>query len=147
MNFRQFVEQVKDAAQAGAQGLRGQRDLTPFLHLESTGSRVSVFPVDPLFFADEAAQGRLVVATLELIDSYNADKVGWTFTGIERDEAGDEAILTALVLDREVEECWTAPIIRGVREDDIPVLGGWTLTGRNTGAGLLVNPIQEALRR
>lgn len=146
MNYRQFVEQVKDAAQAGAQGLRGRRDLTPFFHLESPGSRVAVFPIDPGFFENSETRGRLTALALGLIDSYKADKVGWTFTGIVRTEEGDTPIVTALVLDREVEECWTAPIVRGDDPDDVPVLGGWSLTA-NAGSGFLVNPIQEALRR
>jgi hypothetical protein len=105
-----------------------------------------VFPIDPAFFADERARRRLIDFTLALIANHRADKVGWTFTGIGIDEeGGGEDILTAIVVDREVEECWTAPLIRGIRPDDVPVLHGWALQS-NEGAGFMVTPIQEALR-
>lgn len=146
MNYRQFVEQVKDAAQAGAMGLRGSRDLTPFLHLEAEGSRVAVFPIDPNYFAQPTAP-RLVASAVVLIDDYRADKVAWTFTGRSVTEDGSEDILCALVLDREREEMWTAPIIRGTNDFDRPFLGGWTMEPANVGYGFLVTPIQEALRR
>jgi len=145
MIYRQFVEQVKDAAIAGVQSLRGQRDLTPFLHLESGGS-VMAFPIDPGFFEDEESQARLGHVAQGLITTYSAEKVAWTFTGIEVSAEGEQAIVCADVLDREREELWTAPLIRGVQEHDMPALGGWTLTA-NEGTGFLVDPIQEALRR
>lgn len=145
MIYRQFVEQVKDAAIAGAAGLRGTRDLTPFLHLESGGS-VIVFPIDPGFFEDEESRERLVHVVVGLVTTYSADKAAWTFTGQAVSEDGVEPIVCADVLDREREELWTAPIVRGEDPHDVPVLGGWSLTA-NEGAGFLVDPIQEALRR
>jgi hypothetical protein len=145
MIYRQFVEQVKDAALAGAQGLRGSRDLTPFLHLESGGS-VFAFPIDPGFFEDEESRARLVHVVQGLVTTYSADKVAWTFTGIGITADGTETIVCADILDREREELWSAPLVRGRNPDDMPALGGWSLTA-NEGAGFLVDPIQEALRR
>jgi hypothetical protein len=50
MIFRDFVEETKDAVRELAAGARGDRDITPMVHLETETTGRELVAVDPQFF-------------------------------------------------------------------------------------------------
>jgi hypothetical protein len=134
--FRDFVEETKDAVRALAGGTRGDRDITPMVHLETEASGRELVAVDAQFFAEPGGTEVLIEAlVIPLIQERMATKVAWTFTTA----ADDLRMVVAVIVDRERHETWLAPLFpEGV--------GDWLGIGPNSTYGLLVGPIQEALR-
>lgn len=147
MIFREFVEETKDAVAMLAGGVSGGRDITPMVHLETEVGRELV-AVDPQFFevdgGTEQLVGRFIVP---MIQERMAMKVAWTFTSALRakpqfdppPEAEPARMVTAVVIDGERTEAWLAPLFDGR-------VGEWLLLPPNNIHGLLVGPVQEALR-
>jgi hypothetical protein len=136
--FRDFVEETKDAVRELAGGTRGDRDITPMVHLETEETGRELVAVDPLFFTEESGVENLVEGFLiPLIQERMAIKVAWTFTSATTTDNLRMAV--AVVIDRERHETWLAPLFpEGI--------GEWLGIGPNSTYGLLVGPIQEALR-
>jgi hypothetical protein len=134
--FRDFVEETKDAVSALAGGARGDRDITPMVHLETEASGRELVAVDPLFFTkDDGIEELLEAFVIPLIQERMATKVAWTFTS----EYEGVRMVVAVAIDSERHETWLAPLFpEGV--------GDWLGIGPSSTYGLLVGPIQEALR-
>lgn len=144
MNFRDFTEEVKDAIEALAAGVRGERPLTPMVHLESEDG-VHALGVEAAFF--ESVQSRVLLVqgfVVPLIAERKARIVAWTFSG-ERTVNGDTfEVVVATVIDRERAEVWVA---RVGRVEERLVVGGWQpWQVDQADAPLLIDPVQEALR-
>jgi hypothetical protein len=136
MIFRDFVEETKDAVRELAGGTRGDRDITPMVHLETEDTGRELIAVDAQFFIKPGGAEELIEGfVIPLIQERMATKIAWTFTAV----ADDLRIVVAVVIDRERHETWLAPLFpEGV--------GEWLGIGPNSTYGLLVGPIQEALR-
>jgi hypothetical protein len=134
--FRDFVEETKDAVRELAGGTRGDRDITPMVHLETEETGRELVAVDPLFFTEPGGTEDLIEGfVIPLIQERMAIKVAWTFTTT----ADGLRMVVAVAVDRERHETWLAPLFpEGV--------GEWLGIGPNSTYGLLVGPIQEALR-
>lgn len=149
MLFRDFVEQIKDAAEVIAGNIRGGRDLTPMLHFDSghQPGGVASIALEPAFFASAESRAKLVEhIAVPLIEARQPQQVAWTFTGTigELESDASEEVLAAVVVDRERHEAWHAQMLR--RDDAPPAIGGWRQLPANQQAGFLVTPIQNALR-
>jgi hypothetical protein len=163
MNFRDFVEQTRDAIQSVAFGLRGERDVTPMLHLESR-SGVTIVPIDPEFFENSTNVELLALHyVLPLIAENRTRKLAWTFCAwaspAGRATHGPAAegtsprpsshperreILLATFIDPEVIEHWAARI---VRTGGPVMIGPWRSSVRaSVDGGPLLTTIQRALR-
>lgn len=136
MSFREFVNDTLDALEATAANARN-RDLTPMVHLELPDGRREIVAVDHRFFTEDGGVEQLVAGfVVPLIQQHDAIKVAWTFTSSFNEST---RAVTAIVIDREVSEVWAAFL------DDRSV-GEWNNLGTNTTQGLLIEPVQEALR-
>lgn len=146
--FREFVTETLDAVRMLAGGVQGGRDITPMVHLETPDGRRELVAVDPLFFTEDDGVGELVDRfVVPLVREREATKVAWTFTATWGAQqlsptlkVGSIRIVTAVIIDREVHETWLAPIFDG------PRVGDWLNLGANSTDGLMVGPVQEALR-
>lgn len=153
MNFRQFVEQTKDAVHAIAGDVGGERTLTPMLHLESEAG-VHLMPVDPRFFDSIETRQRLVQGfVIPLVREHAAFRVAWTFEawatardGVRASEADDRhELVVGTFIDRERVEVWQARIHRPPA--GVPFVGQWEAwEPEATDGPLLITPIQEAMR-
>jgi hypothetical protein len=144
MTYRDFVEEVKDAAEALVAGA-GSRPVTPMLHLKSHDG-VYLVAVEPEFFTTVETRRRLVWQyVVPLLQERKADAVAWTFTALERYEPTETQrnVVCVTVIDRERYEVWLASILRAA---DRTFTAGWRAWAPNEQDGLLLTPIQEALR-
>lgn len=149
MTFREFTQETLDAVRMVA-GQLGDRDVTPMVHFETQDGRRELVGVDPLFFTEDGGVTKLIdTFVVPLIREREIQKVAWTFTsaagpnmyaGGGHDVAGPAIVrvVVALVMDGEVHETWIAPLL--------PQVGDWLSLGANTTDGLMVSPVQEALR-
>jgi hypothetical protein len=136
MTFRDFVEETKDAVRELAGGVRGDRDITPMVHLETEATGRELVAVDARFFTESGGTEDLIEGfVIPLVQERMATKVAWTFTTL----ADDLRMVVAVAIDSERHETWLAPLFpEGV--------GEWLGIGPNSTYGLLVGPVQEALR-
>lgn len=151
MRFRDFVELTRDALEAVAFRLEGERTITPMLHLESELG-VSHTGIAGAFFESSAAVEALVRRyVLPLIAEADARKVAWSYCVWASPNSGPRPaahperreLLLATFIDAEVIEHWGAPLVR----TGGPVLiGEWMAAIPNVGGGPMLSAIQEALR-
>lgn len=137
MTFRDFTEETKEAVTALVAGVRGARDITPMVHLQSEDSGRELIAVDARYFNEGRVQELVEGFIVPVVQERMATQVAWTFTSAIEDST---RIVTAVVIDREVNEVWAAHI------GDDNTIGEWTNLGTNTTQGLLIEPVQEALR-
>ena len=137
MTFRDFADETKEAVAALTAGVRGERDITPMVHLHSQGGGREIVAVDARYFDEGRVQELVERFIVPLVQERMATQVAWTFTSSIEEST---RIVTAVVIDREVNEVWAAYI--GADNS----IGDWTNLGTNTTQGLLIEPVQEALR-
>lgn len=152
MLFRDFAEQVKDAAAVLLAGTRGERDPVPMLHIQSRDGRVEATPISSAFFDDLEARPALAEMLPPLLESFQAETVAWTLVAWHHDvdESGwlvgePIEVMIAVVIDRERTEVWRSPIVR-YAEPKLALLGGWQDWQANMALGPLIDPIKEVLR-
>lgn len=142
MTFRDFTEETKEAVVALVAGMRGDRDITPMVHLHSEDGGREIIGVEAQFFAEPGGVEQLVERFIvPLVQERMATQVAWTFTGAFQDGYADPPrLVVAVVMDREVHEAWVATL-----HPDAGV-GDWLNLGSNSTYGLMVGPVQEVLR-
>lgn len=137
MNFRDFAEETKEAVAILVAGVRGVRDITPMVHLHSEDSGRELVAVDARYFIEDRVLELVEGFIVPLVQERMATQVAWTFTSSIEETS---RIVTAVVIDREVNEVWAAFL----GPDNS--IGEWNNLGTNTTQGLLIEPVQEALR-
>lgn len=146
MTFHEFAEGTRGAVEAAVKGMRGERALTPAIHLD-TELGVQILGLGSEFFSDAVSRGRLLEYVRPLLAAYGARQAAWSFFAEvgslfdSRREAADHAIV--VVVERERTECWMAPLHRYPNQP--PALGVWTQAEPNMQVGVLID-IQEDLR-
>lgn len=144
MTFREFVEHMKGATTAQVAYVTGARDIVPMAHF-ARDDMVQSVAIDAAWIAPESKALLIEQVILPFIDVMRPEFVAWTFTGRRGTEDGefDHETAVALCIERERHETWLA---RLVRHDDRASLGAWRSWPPNEQDGLMLTPIQRALR-
>lgn len=147
--YSEFTEHTKAAVTEQVRGLRG-RDPTPMVHMV-TDDAVDLIAVEPAFFDPDHPErrGELVNGfVVPLAQEREASMVAFSFAGTrittyegDRDEERLD-VMTVVVMDREVQEAWVAPL----GDLHAGAIAAWELLPANEQVGMLITPIQEALR-
>lgn len=146
--WRDYVEEMKDTAEAMVRGVRGERPLTPIV-LFWTAEGVVGIAVSPRFFDTPADRAALLGLVIGLMTDYEATRVTWILNSqidfLRADATHDnhEGIVV-ISLDREASEVWSTRLHRF--EDTGTAIGVWTHWPPNESHGDLLTPLQEALR-
>lgn len=173
--FDDFAAEVRVFFAQHVAGIRGDRDPHPMLVLD-TPLGVTGLVMEPEWFATAEDKLRLIAQiVLPAIRQYRATKVAWLHAGTMSTElvaaggkaladppAVDESVLVATIIDAEVHQVWIARMVEVEATEDIgPVAqvpsarlsrnvsraaGEWEQLTPNEQLGLLVTPVQEALR-
>lgn len=138
--FRAFVnhlQQITSLVVVKRSSAHGGKTLPAFLHMQRGEHRES----QPVGLPGDAEGRALLVRTavVPLVEVIGPELVGWTFES----EMDDTPIAVVVVIDRERTEASYAPLARVLGQT---LIGDWQDWSPNTQAGVLVNPIQEALR-
>lgn len=135
MTFREFTTGTREAVEHMLKTVMPPA-IIPTLHVDAAGSGPHILVLAPEWFVDDASRGRMIDALLPTIRGLRAERVAWSFQSTDDD-------LIVLSIDRERHETWRAPLLT---PDTRPLIGAWVLLPPNQQAGLLVTPIQKALR-
>lgn len=144
-NYREFVDAIKGLAEHLVTLVHGEQAFVPMVTYLFDGV-VSSQPVGQGWFADDTATASLIHdLVVPQIGLVRPESVALTFCGVTEKRAMAEIheAAMAVVIDRERHEIHEA---RLVRHDDRASLGAWRPWPANVAQGLLVTPIQEALR-
>lgn len=151
--FEEFAEEVKGAARAGVEGARGERDVTPMLHLKTGDREVGIAAIEPNFFTapEPGAQTHLVERFIvPMIEHHGARMAALTWTGAKTivrvnaygAEQDDSRVAVAVVLAPDEH----AGFFASMTDTDPRTIGAWEAVPlTEPGLGLMTK-IKEALR-
>lgn len=132
--YRTFVDELLEAA-AGVAKMAGDRPIVPMLHVVRMSGGHEIVAIEPDFFDKRPEREQNVhwlvhEYAVPLVQARPCAMAAWIFSA--SGPLGDATYV--LVMDREVVEVW--------RHDEY----GWMKYPANSQLGILLDPIQEAMR-
>lgn len=151
MTFREFTDGTLKAVEhmlATVQPPTGE--IVPTLHVDGRQG-LHILALAGAWFESDETRGRMIDTLLPTIRSLDAERVAWSFAATIHDDPPYGPTDTAIVvvtIDRERHETWRG--LRGpyqwTRFDKLLTPIDWQQLPPNEQGGLLLTPIQQALR-
>lgn len=146
-DYRTFVEDCKGLVEQIVSVISDGRDIVPMIHYRDASGHVDGMPVDAAWFADAESRHLLVQSLIvPFVEILRPESVAWTFTGRRGWSDGffDHDVAATCVIDRERAEVWEARLVR--HDDGTASIGAWRQWPVDQAGGVLLSPIQRALR-